>query len=78
MRQVARFRTEISLATLFAMAAIATVIWPAWFETLTGWEPDGGSGELEVWLVAALAGLSVFAATLAGREYRPLSLSQQR
>lgn len=69
---MARWRVELVLAAMFAVAATATAIWPTWIESLTGWEPDAGSGEFEVWIVVALAVASAGAALLARRDYRAL------
>lgn len=42
---------EIALAVIAAVLFVITLISAEWIEELTGWEPDGGSGELE-WLIA--------------------------
>ena len=62
-------RTELSLAVLFAAAAIATAIWPTWLESLTGLDPDGGSGETEWWLVALLGVAAVVSGLVARRSF---------
>jgi hypothetical protein len=65
-----RARVETVLAALFAIAAVGTAISPTWIETLTGLEPDAGSGETEWWAVALLAAMALTAALLARRDYR--------
>jgi hypothetical protein len=65
-----RARIEIVLAVLFGVAAIATILWPTWIESLSGFEPDRGSGEAEWWLVALLATAAAIAALLARRDAR--------
>lgn len=42
-----------ALSLLFAAAGV--VFGPDWIERLTGFEPDGGDGSLETFLVAAPA-----------------------
>jgi hypothetical protein len=54
-----RFWVEVGLAAATAALAVATMIWHDWIEILFEVEPDGGSGELEWLLTAALAVLAV-------------------
>ena len=67
-----RARLEIALAVLFALGAIATMIWPTWIEDLSGLEPDKGSGEAEWWLVALLGLAAAISAVFARRDLRAL------
>jgi hypothetical protein len=67
-----RARLEVVLAVLFALGAGATMIWPTWIESLTGLEPDRGTGEAEWWLVALLGLAAVATALLARRDLRAL------
>jgi hypothetical protein len=67
-----RARLEVALAVLFALGAIATMIWPTWIEDLSGLEPDKGSGEAEWWLVALLGLAAVVSALFARRDLRAL------
>jgi hypothetical protein len=67
-----RARLEVVLAVLFALGAVATMIWPTWIESLTGLEPDRGTGEAEWWLVALLGLAAVATALLARRDLRAL------
>ena len=64
-----RAHLELGLATIFALAAIATAIWPTWIESLSGLEPDSGSGEAEWWIVVGLGAAALIAAMLARRDY---------
>jgi len=74
--EMLRARLETAFAVLFAMAAIATTIWPTWIEGLTRLEPDGGSGETEWQFVLVLGVAATAAAVFARRDYR-LARSQQ-
>ena len=67
-----RARLEMSLAVVFGLASIATMIWPTWIESLTGLEPDHGSGEAEWWLVVLLGTAAVVTGLLARRDLRAL------
>lgn len=70
-----RWRIEVALAVIAFALFVLTLISAEWIEELTGWEPDGGSGELE-WLVAAgfLVAAVVFAWS-GRRTHRRLALS---
>jgi hypothetical protein len=65
-----RLRAELALGTISAIALAATLLWPTWFERLTGLEPDGGSGEFEWQVVLALAAMTLAAFGLAWQEFR--------
>ena len=49
-----RSRVEGVVAVLFAVAAVATAVWPTWIEAVLRFEPDGGSGEVTMKLRAKL------------------------
>jgi hypothetical protein len=63
-------RIETVLAVVAGVLAVATLIWPTWIESLFGFEPDGGSGEAEWWIVVVFAVVAVAAGLLARRDYR--------
>lgn len=63
-------RIEMVLAAIFAALAIVTLTWPTWIESLSGLEPDRGSGELEWLITAVFAVVAVGAALLSRRDYR--------
>jgi hypothetical protein len=65
-----RVRVEVVLALLCAVLAAATMIWPTWIESLTGLEPDAGTGETEWWIVLVFAVGAIAAAVLARRDHR--------
>jgi len=64
-----RFWLETAIALATAALAIATVIVPAWIETVFGADPDGGSGVLEWGVTAAFALLTIVFAVAARLEY---------
>ena len=65
-----RTRIEIVLAALLGMTTILTAVWPDWIESLFGFDPDGGNGTTEWWIVAALAVGTIAIAALARRDRR--------
>jgi hypothetical protein len=67
---VLRARIEIVLAALLGMTTILTAVWPDWIEGLFGFDPDGGNGTTEWWIVAALAVGTIAIAALARRDLR--------
>ncbi|MHB1431100.1 MAG: hypothetical protein ACYCVZ_03150 [Streptosporangiaceae bacterium] len=67
-----RARVEVALSALLAIATIVTAAWPSWIETVFGFDPDGGNGQAEWLIVAALAAITLAGATLARRDLRAL------
>lgn len=67
-----RVRIEIVLSVLLGTATIVTAVWPTWIEGLFGFDPDGGNGTTEWWIVAVLAATTIAAAVLARRDLRVL------
>jgi len=67
---VLRARIEIVLSALLGTATILTAVWPTWIEGLFGFDPDGGNGQAEWWIVAVLAATTIAAAALARRDLR--------
>ena len=55
---------------LLGTATIVTALWPTWIEGLFGFDPDGGNGTAEWWIVAVLAVITVASAALARRDLR--------
>jgi hypothetical protein len=47
-----------------------TLFWPRWIESLTGLEPDAGSGEAEWAIVILFAALALAVGLLARRDYK--------
>jgi hypothetical protein len=67
---VLRARVELALSALLAVATIVTAAWPSWIETVFGFDPDGGNGQAEWLIVAALAAVTVAVVALARRDLR--------
>jgi uncharacterized membrane protein YedE/YeeE len=67
---VLRARTEVVLAAILGMATILTAVWPDWIEGLFGFDPDGGNGTTEWWIVVVLAVATIAVAALARRDLR--------
>ena len=65
-----RARIELAIACVATVLTGAAVLWPAWIESLSGLEPDGGSGEAEWWLAIVFAAVAAGSALLARRDYR--------
>lgn len=65
---VLRVRIEIALSALLGTATIVTALWPTWIEGLFGFDPDGGNGTAEWWIVAVLAVITVATAVRARRD----------
>ena len=67
---VLRVRIEIAVSALLGAATILTAVWPTWIEGLFGLDPDGGNGDAEWWIVAALAVATVAAIALTRHDLR--------
>ena len=69
-----RLRLQAKLETGVAIAAAAlfllTLISREWIEFLTGWDPDGGSGALEMGIVLVLAVIAVGLSLRARSDWR--------
>jgi hypothetical protein len=65
---VIRARLELGLSAVFAVLAVVSLIWPTWIESLTGLEPDKGSGEVEWWIVVILGLATIGLGLLGGRD----------
>jgi hypothetical protein len=69
-------RVETILAATFAVLAVVTAVWPTWIESITGLEPDAGSGSLEWAIVAVFAAAALGAAIVARHDYRNLKAAR--
>ena len=70
MATVVRQRLEAATATLCAVAATMTAIWPQWLEAL-GFDPDAGNGTTEWALVGCLGLVSLLSLGALARDLRP-------
>jgi hypothetical protein len=71
-----RLKLQAKIETGVAIAAAAlfvlTLISREWIEFLTGWDPDGGSGALEMGLVVVLAAIALGLSLRARADWRKL------
>jgi hypothetical protein len=66
----ARFWFEVITGSVGLALFILTLFSREWIEELTGWDPDNGSGALEIALAAGLLAISAASFFLARRDYR--------
>jgi hypothetical protein len=66
----ARFWFEAITAAIGMVLFLLTLITREWIEELTGWDPDGGNGAVEVGLAVGLLALSAASMLAARRDYR--------
>jgi H+/Cl- antiporter ClcA len=65
-----RARIEAGLAIVATVLTIVTLLWPTWIESLTGLEPDAGTGETEWWLAFVFAAIAAVLVLLARRDFK--------
>jgi hypothetical protein len=66
----ARFWFEATTAVAGLTMFVVTLFSGEWIEGLTGWDPDGGSGALELVLALSLLAVSATSMLAARRVYR--------
>ena len=66
----ARFWFEAITATLGLVLFVVSLFSREWIEALTGWDPDGGSGAMELGLAIGLLTVSAVSTLAARRVYR--------
>jgi hypothetical protein len=66
----ARFWFEAITAVIGLTLFVVTLFTREWFELLTGLDPDGGNGALELALAFALLAIAAASSLAARREYR--------
>jgi len=66
----ARFWFEAITAIVGGVLFVLTLFTGEWFELLTGWDPDGGNGGLELLLALGLLAISAASTLAARRCYR--------
>jgi hypothetical protein len=62
-----RFWLESGFGSACGTLAVLTLLWRDWIEALTGFDPDRGSGAVEVTVVLVLAGFALLAGRSAYR-----------
>lgn len=70
-----RFWLEAVAAAIAAVLMLLTLITREWIELVFGVDPDGGSGALEWFIVAAFLVLSISLSLMARREWRTIQRS---
>lgn len=63
---LALFWAEVVLAVASAVLAVATAVHPDWIESLTGLDPDAGSGSVE-WAITLILALAAVALAVGAR-----------
>jgi len=70
MQPKTRLALETVLAVVFAAIFVVTMVWPDWIELVFGADPDRGSGEAELAIVAGSGVLAVAFIVSARMEWR--------
>ncbi len=70
-----RFWIEAGLGLLSSALLAVTLLRPDWIETISGIDPDGGDGAVELALVALLALVAFGSFVLAGANWRRARVS---
>jgi len=65
-----RFWFEVVTGAIGLILFLLTLITREWIEELTGWDPDGGNGALEIILAVGLLAISAASMLAARRDYR--------
>ena len=66
----ARFWFEAITGVIGLVLFILTLFTREWIEELTGWDPDGGNGSLEIGLAVGLLAVSAVSMLAARRDYQ--------
>ena len=66
----ARFWFEAITGVIGLVLFILTLFTREWIEELTGWDPDGGNGSLEIGLAVGLLAISAVSMLAARRDYQ--------
>ena len=66
----ARFWFEATTAVIGSALFVITLFSREWIEALTGWDPDSGSGALELMIALSLLAVSTVSMLAARRVYR--------
>jgi hypothetical protein len=71
----ARFWFETITGAIGLVLFIVTLISREWIEELTGWDPDNGSGSLEILIAVGLLAIAAISFFAARRDYRRAALA---
>ena len=66
----ARFWFEAVTGVIGLALFVLTLVTREWIEVLTGWDPDGGNGAVEIALAFALLAISALSMFAASRDCR--------
>jgi hypothetical protein len=66
----ARFWFEAITGAIGLALFVLTLFSREWIEELTGWDPDGGNGSLEIALAVGLLAISAISMLAARRDYQ--------
>jgi hypothetical protein len=61
---------RIALASIASLAVLLSTAFPSWIELITGWDPDGRDGSVELLIVAGLLTLAGLTFALAAMRRR--------
>ena len=71
----ARFWFEAITGVIGLVLFILTLFTREWIEELTGWDPDGGNGSLEIGLAVGLLAVSAVSMLAARRDYQRAAIT---
>lgn len=70
-----RFWFEAAAGAAGTILFLLTLASREWIEALTGWDPDGGSGALEILIAVGLLAISTISILAARRTHRHAALT---
>ncbi len=70
-----QFWFEVITGAVGLALFILTLFSREWLEELTGWDPDGGNGSLEIALAAGLLAISAVSMLAARRDYKRAAIT---
>ena len=70
-----RFWFEAITGVIGLVLFILTLFTREWIEELTGWDPDGGNGSLEIGLAVGLLAVSAVSMLAARRDYQRAAIT---
>lgn len=70
-----RFWFEAAVGAVGTILFVLTLVTREWIEALTGWDPDGGSGALEILIATSLLAIATISILAARRTHRHAALT---